>query len=166
DIHLTDKLAVYKREVDRMGIEVVPPCVNRSMASFSVSGGRLVYALGALKNVGAEAMQMIVAARGDRPFVSLFDFARRVDLKRLGKRPLEMLVRAGAFDGLDANRRRVFEALDALSAYSAAVHEASASAQVSLFGEGGDDLPEPRLPDPDNWLPAERLAEEHQAVGF
>src|SRR5690606_31291501 len=60
DIHLTDKLAVYKREVDRMGIEVVPPCVNRSMASFSVSGGRLVYALGALKNVGAEAMQMIV----------------------------------------------------------------------------------------------------------
>ncbi|MCB2132648.1 MAG: DNA polymerase III subunit alpha, partial [Rhodobacteraceae bacterium] len=166
DIHLTDKLAVYKREVDRMGIDTVSPCVNRSFATFGVKDGKVVYALGALKNVGVEAMRMIVAARGDRPFASLFDFARRVDLKRLGKRPLEMLARAGAFDVLDANRRRVFDSLDALSAWSAAVHEASSSSQVSLFGDAGDDLPEPRLAPVDDWLPVERLAEEHLAVGF
>ncbi len=188
DIHLTDKLALYKRELDRMGIETVPPCVNRSLATFGVAEGKVVYALGALKNVGVEAMNLIVAARRgahqplrasspddaamkaggleERPFTTLFDLARRVDLKRVGKRPLEMLARAGAFDRLEPNRARVFEGLDALVAYSAAVHEARASAQVSLFGASGEDIPEPRLPWRDDWLPVERLAEEHQAIGF
>ena len=170
DMHLTDKLAVYKREVDTLGIATVPPCVNRSLATFSVRDGQLVYALGALKNVGVEAMKMIVAARqteqGERPFVTFFDFARRVDLKRLGKRPLEMLARAGAFDVLDPNRKRVFDSLDALAGWSAAIHEQAGSSQVSLFGDAGDDLPEPRLPQTADWLPVERLAEEHQAVGF
>ena len=113
DIHLTDKLAVYFEEVRKgLGLKYVPPCVNRSEASFDVVDGALVYALGALKNVGIEAMRLITEARGDKSFVSLFDFARRVDLKRVGKRPLEMLARAGAFDVLDANRRRVFESLE------------------------------------------------------
>ena len=193
DIHLTDKLAVYAEEVRRgLGIEIVPPCVNRSEALFSVSEGKVVYALGALKNVGAEAMKLVTEARRtdpkkpgraprlpeadearpevldgrEWPFVSLFDFARRVDLRRIGKRPLEMLSRAGAFDVLDPNRRRVFESLDALTAYSAAIHDQRASAQVSLFGEAGDDLPEPRLSPADDWLSADRLEAEHEAVGF
>ncbi|NEX45870.1 DNA polymerase III subunit alpha [Pseudotabrizicola algicola] len=171
DIHLTDKLAVYKREVDKLGIGLVAPCVNRSLATFTVRDGQLIYALGALKNVGVEAMKLIVEARragagAERPFVSLFDFARRVDLKRVGKRPLEMLARSGAFDQLDVNRARVFEALDALVAYSAAIHDAKASNQVSLFGESGADIPEPRLPFRDDWQPVERLGHEHQAVGF
>jgi DNA polymerase III subunit alpha len=88
-----------------------------------------------------------------------------VDLKRVGKRPLEMLARAGAFDALDRNRARVFAGLDALVAYSAAVHEARASNQVSLFGEGTD-LPEPRLPACDDWLPMDRLAREHAGGGL
>ncbi|SHJ63745.1 DNA polymerase III, alpha subunit [Palleronia salina] len=199
DIHLTDKLAVYAEEVRRgLDIEIVPPCVNRSAAAFSVKDGAVVYGLGALKNVGLDAMQLIVAGRRDqddsaaeqvrgaagadgevmatklaaqdsgtdRPFATLYDLARRVDLKRVGKRPMEMLARAGAFDQLDPNRRRVFESLDALVAYSAAIHEQKASAQVSLFGEAGEDLPEPRLSPVDDWLPAERLAEEHKAIGF
>ena len=198
DIHLTDKLAVYKREVDKLGLRTVAPCVNASLATFTVRDGAIVYGLGALKNVGVEAMNLIVQARTtpptsmqpaatprlpspswggdgggghpvstqDKPFATLFDFARRVDLKRIGKRPLEMLARAGAFDALDPNRARVFEALDALGAYSAAIHEAAASAQNSLFGTAGADLPEPRLPFRDDWLPTERLAQEHQAIGF
>ena len=166
DIHLTEKLAIYRQEVARLGIEVVPPCVNRAAASFTVAEGKILYALGALKNVGVDAMRLIVEARGDKPFRSLFDFARRVDLKRVGKRSLEMLARAGAFDALDRNRARVFAGLDALVAYSAAIHDAAASDQVSLFGEAGDDLPEPRLPDTEDWLPAARLASEHAAVGF
>jgi DNA polymerase-3 subunit alpha len=181
DIHLTDKLAVYKREVDKLGLATIAPCVNASLATFTVRDGAIVYGLGALKNVGVDAMQLIVQARRDedstkaarleernedRPFATLFDFARRVDLKRIGKRPLEMLARAGAFDALDGNRARVFEGLDALVAYSAAVHEAQASAQNSLFGTAGADIPEPRLPFRDDWLPVERLAQEHQAIGF
>lgn len=171
DIHLTDKLAVYAEEVRRgLGIGIVPPCVNRSRDTFSVTGGEVVYALGALKNVGGEAMRLIVEARrteaGEKPFTTLFDFARRVDLKRIGKRPLEMLARAGAFDALDANRNRVFQSLDPLVNYSAAIHEQRGSAQVSLFGEAGDDLPEPRLPQVDDWMFNERLAEEHTAIGF
>jgi len=166
DLHLTDKLAVYKREVDKLGITTVAPSVNDSLAKFTVRDGRVVYALGALKGVGVEAMALIVEARGDKVFATLFDFARRVDMKRVGKRPLEMLARAGAFDVLDPNRARVFEALDALVAYSAAVHEAKASTQVSLFGDSGGDLPEPRLPFRDDWLPVERLTQEHQAIGF
>ena len=77
-----------------------------------------------------------------------------------------MLARAGAFDALDANRARVFEALDGLVAYSAAIHEAQASNQVSLFGESGADIPEPRIAGRDDWLPVERLGQEHLAIGF
>jgi DNA polymerase-3 subunit alpha len=167
DIHQTDKLAVYFQEVKKgLGLPWAAPCVNRSEAVFVVRDGVLHYALGALKNVGVEAMKMIVEGRGQRPFATLYDLARRVDLKRVGKRPLEMLARAGAFDALDANRRRVFESIEALAAYSAAIHEQKASDQVSLFGEAGDDLPEPRLAPVEDWLPAERLTEEFRAVGF
>ncbi|MFQ1702864.1 DNA polymerase III subunit alpha [Loktanella agnita] len=196
DIHLTDKLGVYFQEVKKgLGIDYTPPCVNRSMATFDVKDGKLVYALGALKNVGVEAMKLIVAARdgvtdqrspghdpgpqpdgrgagsesgagAQKPFINLYDFARRVDLKRVGKRSLEMLARAGAFDVLDPNRRRVFNSLDALTGYSAAIHDQKASNQVSLFGDAGEDLPEPRLAGGDDWLPAERLSEEFKAIGF
>ena len=167
DIHLTDKLATYFQEVKKgLGIDYTPPCINRSMATFDVKDQKLVYALGALKNVGVEAMRLIVEGRGENQFVTLFDFSRRVDIKRVGKRPLEMLARAGAFDVLDPNRRRVMASLDALVGYSAAIHDQKSSNQVSLFGEAGDDLPEPRLAGGDDWLPAERLAEEFKAIGF
>ena len=167
DIHLTDKLGTYFQEVKKgLGIAYTPPCVNRSQATFDVKDQKLVYALGALKNVGVEAMKLIVDGRDKREFVNLFDFARRVDIKRVGKRPLEMLARAGAFDVLDPNRRRVLLSLDALVNYSAAIHDQKSSNQVSLFGEAGDDLPEPRLAGGDDFLPAERLAEEFKAIGF
>jgi len=167
DIHLTDKLAVYFQEVKKgLDLPWAPPCVNRSAETFDVQDGVLVYGLGALKNVGVEAMRLIVEGRGAKPFATLFDLARRVDLKRIGKRPLEMLARSGAFDELDQNRRRVFESLDGLVAYSAAVHDQMGSNQVSLFGDAGEDLPEPRLAGGPDWLPAERLAEEFKAVGF
>ncbi|MBE1297412.1 MAG: DNA polymerase III subunit alpha [Rhodobacteraceae bacterium] len=171
DIHLTDKLAIYFEEVRKgLSLPYVPPCVNRSEATFNVVNGELVYALGALKNVGVDVMRLVTAARREdgteRPFVSIFDFARRVNLKKVGKRPLEMLVRAGAFDQLDGNRRRLFESLEGLVNYSAAIHEQKNSNQVSLFGEAGDDLPEPRLAGTPDWLPAERLSEEFKAIGF
>ncbi len=171
DIHLTDKLAIYFEEVKKhLKLPYVPPCVNRSEAMFTVREGKLIYALGALKNVGVEAMTLVTEGRKvdglDKPFATLFDFARRVNLKRVGKRPLEMLARSGAFDELDKNRRRVFESLEGLVNYSAAIHEQKESNQVSLFGEAGDDLPEPRLSKAADWLPAEKLDEEARAIGF
>ncbi|MGB2202044.1 MAG: DNA polymerase III subunit alpha, partial [Pseudooceanicola atlanticus] len=167
DIHLTEKLAVYFEEVKKaLKLPYVPPCVNRSDATFKVVDGALVYALGALKNVGVDAMRLIVEGRGERPFVNLYDVARRVELKKVGKRPLEMLARSGAFDVLDPNRRRVFDSLDALVQYSAAIWDQKTSNQVSLFGDAGEDLPEPRLSPVQDWLPAERLSEEFKAIGF
>ena len=172
DIHLTDKLSVYAEEVRKpserggLGLTIVPPCVNRSDARFSSREGHLIYGLGALKNVGVDAIELVVKGRDDKPFATLYDFARRVDLKRVGKRPLEMLARAGAFDEIDSNRARVLANLDGLVGYSAAIHEQRASNQVSLFGEAGDDLPEPRMRELNDWLPAERLAEEFKAIGF
>ena len=168
DIHLTDKLGVFIEETKRkLKIEVIPPCVNQSLETFSVDGDKIHYALGALKNVGGEAMKMIVEARKeDGKFGDLFDLARRVDLKRVGKRPMEMLARSGAFDQLDSNRRKCVQSVDAIVAYSAATHEQKNSAQGGLFGDSGEDLPAPRLPMCEDWLPTERLAMEHLAIGF
>ncbi len=166
DIHLTDKLGTFVQECRRMEVALAPPCVNRSRAKFTVDEGRVLYALGALKNVGLEAMRLITAAReAGGAFRDLVDFAARVDLKAIGKRPLEMLARAGAFDALEGNRARVFAAIDRLMEYSAAAHAERVSAQAGLFGEG-EALPPPRLPKREDWLPAERLREEHAAIGF
>ncbi len=167
DLHLTDKLSQYVDEV-RKGLKLpfISPCVNRSQPKFSVSENSLVYGLAGLKNVGLEAMGALVNVRNNKVFVNLFDFARRLDLRKIGKRPLEMLVQAGAFDVLDNNRHRVFKSLDALVAYSAAIHDQKMSKQVSLFGDGGDDLPEPVLPSVSDWLPTERLSREFSAIGF
>jgi len=167
DIHLTDKLSQYVDEV-RKGLKLpfVSPCVNRSQPKFSVMENSLIYGLAGLKNVGLEAMEVLVQVRNKKIFVNLFDFSRRLDLRKIGKRPLEMLVQAGAFDVLDTNRHRIFKSLDALVAYSAAIHDQKVSKQVSLFGEAGDDLPEPVLSSVSDWLPAERLSREFSAIGF
>ncbi|MEM1343052.1 MAG: DNA polymerase III subunit alpha [Pseudomonadota bacterium] len=166
DIHLTDKLAVLVQECRRMGVPLAPPCVNRARARFTVENGEVLYALGALKGVGVEAMRLIVEAReAGAPFSDLFDVAKRVDLRGVGKRALEMLARAGAFDCLEPNRARVFASLDALYDWSGALQDERASGQAGLFGDA-DALPPPRLSMREDWLPGERLAEEQAAAGF
>ena len=165
DIHNTDKMAVYYREVEALGLVAMPPCVNKSEATFSVKDGKIFYALGALKNVGVEVMRLISDARKDGEFTDLFDFARRVDLRRVGKRALERLAAAGAFDCLDGNRRRVHDGIESLVGYSNTVISEKNSQQNALFG-GGDELPPPPLPDVKDFLPNERLIEEHLAIGF
>ena len=167
DIHLTDKLSQYVDEVRKvLKLPFVSACVNRSKPKFSVMENSLIYGLAGLKNVGLEAMEVLVKVRNKKIFVNLFDFSRRLDLRKIGKRPLEMLVQAGAFDILETNRHCIFKSLDALVAYSAAIHDQKVSKQVSLFGEAGDDLPEPVLPSVSDWLPAERLSREFSAIGF
>jgi len=166
DIHNTDKLDIFVQECRRIGVPVRPPCVNRSRAKFTVEAGEVLYALGGLKNVGLEAMRLIVEAREEGgPFADLFDMARRVSLKSVGKRALEMLARAGAFDALEENRAKALASLDGLVDFSAATEAEAQSGQAGLFG-GDSALPPPRLPEAEDWLPGQRLTEEHGSVGF
>ena len=167
DLYNTDKLHVYREEIERLGIDLRPPCVNQSCAKFVVRDGRIHYALGGLKSAGAEGMRLIEQARQDGgSFSDIFDFARRVDLKKLGRRQLETLARAGAFDGLDGNRARILEAIDLLTSFSTSARAEQNSNQIGLFGEKSDDLPPPKLPAVDEWQTMEKLQNEHEAVGY
>ncbi|MEL6335112.1 MAG: DNA polymerase III subunit alpha [Pseudomonadota bacterium] len=167
DINLTDKLTLFVQEARRLGIEVAAPCINRSEARFTVREGKILYALGALKGVGVEAMLLVERARAEGGlFADLFDFARRVELKAIGKRALEMMARAGAFDAVEPNRARVLASLDRLIDYSATQAAEASSSQASLFGGDATALPPPRLAAGEEWLPADRMAAEHAAVGF
>ncbi len=165
DLHNTDKLGVFRQELNRLGIDLLPPDVNRSRAEFTVEGEAIRYALAALKNVGEAAMQALVTEReANGPFASIADFADRLDVKQVNRRQLENLVKAGAFDAIEGNRRRLFEGIDTVLRAAAAAAEDRASNQVNLFGDGaGVGLELPRLAD---WPPADRLGQEFDAVGF
>ena len=165
DMSNTDKLADFRREAMRLGIPVEPPSVNRSREYFDVREGAILYSLAAVKGVGGQAVEHLVAARGDRPFKDISDFAHRIDPKQLNKRTLESLVAAGAFDVLEKDRARVFEGLEVIVAAASRVREDASAGQGALFG--GTASVEPiRLPVSKGWLPAERLQREHAAVGF
>jgi len=164
----TDKLALFLKEARRTDVEVLPPHVNHSRADFSVKEGAIVYALSAVKNVGEAAMALIAGARdAGGPFKDLMDFAERVDLKAVGKRAIENLAKAGAFDGLCASRAQALAAADLLLRYSAQAAEERASDQGALFAiDAAPALAKPKLPLVDDWTPQARLDEERAAVGF
>ncbi|MDW3207656.1 MAG: DNA polymerase III subunit alpha [Alphaproteobacteria bacterium] len=172
DMHNTDKLNVFREEIQRLGIGLLPPDVNKSEVAFSVEkdekGERCVrYALAALKNVGSGAMESVVEARRDGgPFKDIFDFAERVDAKALNKRLVENLVKAGAFDSMEPNRRRLFEALEAILGHGAATQADKVSAQAGLFGGDLSTANRPKLPDLPEWAPNDKLSNEFDAIGF
>ncbi|HWP27807.1 MAG TPA: DNA polymerase III subunit alpha [Xanthobacteraceae bacterium] len=161
----TDKLAEFRAEAERLGIKVEPPSINRSGVLFEVDGNTIHYSLAALKGVGAQAVEAIMEARGNAPFIDLADFARRINPRAVNKRVLESLAAAGAFDELEPNRARVHAGIDAILAAAQRAHTATALGQSELFG--GATSREPLvLPAADPWLPAERLQREYSAVGF
>ncbi|MEL7486572.1 MAG: DNA polymerase III subunit alpha, partial [Pseudomonadota bacterium] len=165
----TDKLSVFLKEAKRSGVDVAPPHINRSDADFTVEDGVIVYALSAVKNVGEAAMSEISAERrGNGPYKDLFDFAERVNLRGVGKRAIENLARAGAFDGLCRSRAEALASADLLIKYSSSVFEERASAQGGLFGggDGGVALARPAVPASEAWAPLDQLNEEHAALGF
>ena len=163
--HNTDKLAEYRAEAQRLGIKVEPPSVNRSHVRFEVENGAIRYALAALKGVGAQAVESIVAARGEKPFHDLGDFAGRINPRAINKRVLESLAAAGAFDELERDRARADAAVDAMMAHAQRSHEATLSGQNELFGgpSAREQLPVPKV---EPWLPADRLQREYDAIGF
>ncbi len=114
DMGNTDKLSEFRAEAERLGIKVEPPSVNRSGVEFQVDGNTIFYALAALKGVGAQAVESIVAVRGEKPFTDLSDFASRINPRAVNKRVLESLAAAGAFDALEPNRARASAAVESM----------------------------------------------------
>ena len=171
DMGNVEKLNGYRRDLEKIGVELLPPDVNRSSAEFTVeldaNGKKAIrYALAAIKGVGREAMVRLTEERVENgAFKDLFDFAERLDQRVINKRLVESLVRAGAFDTLNKNRAQTFAAVEALTRHSQATHESRGSDQNSLFG---DDTAQrrPQLPKVPDWAPMERLQQEFSAIGF
>jgi DNA polymerase-3 subunit alpha len=165
DMNNTDKLSEFRAEAERLGIKVDPPAINRSSVAFEVEGNTILYALAALKGVGAQAVETVIAARANGPFADLADFAARINPRAINKRVLESLAAAGAFDAFEANRARIFAAVDTILGRAQHAHETAAVGQSELFG-GGDKREPIALPAVERWLPAERLRREYEAIGF
>ncbi|MCB1721692.1 MAG: DNA polymerase III subunit alpha, partial [Alphaproteobacteria bacterium] len=169
DLGNTDKLSIFKQDLDRMGVELRQPDINQSNADFKVEGEGVRYALGALKGVGEAAMRTLVAERAEHgPYASIEDYASRLDYKSMNKRQLEGLAAAGGFDSLNPNRAQVFEGAEVILRHAHSLADERESGQVSLFGGpeevGGLGMPE--LPKIEPWDQLEQLGREFKAVGF
>jgi DNA polymerase-3 subunit alpha len=165
DMSNTDKLSEFRAEAQRLEIKLEAPNINRSAATFEVAENTIFYALAGLKGVGGAAVDLIVEERKNGLFTSLADFASRASPRAINKRVIESLAAAGAFDTLDANRARVFGGAEAILAACQRSHEATTVGQNDMFG-GAADAPTIMLPQIDNWLPAEKLRREYDAIGF
>jgi DNA polymerase-3 subunit alpha len=161
----TDKLAEFRDEAERLGIKVEPPSVNRSGVEFEVDGNTIHYALAALRGVGRQAVETVLAARAERPFTDISDFGRRINPRAVNKRVLESLAAAGAFDCIEANRARAAAAVDGILATAQRTHDDVARGQSELFA-GAAAHSSIVVPELEPWLPAERLQREYEAVGF
>ena len=168
----TEKIGTYRSDLNRLGIALLPPDINRSNADFAVvqaEDGKpaIRYALAALKNVGVAAMNGIVAERNENgPYSDLFELAQRVDARMVNKRQLESLARAGAFDSICDNRGQAFEAVESLIRHANAAQNDRDSSQVRLFGSETSVVSRSELPDADDWRTEKRLQQEFEAVGF
>jgi len=113
DMGNTDKIYKYIQECKEMNIRVLPPDVNESVITFSVKGSSIRFGLAAIKNVGESAVEAILEAREKGgAFKSLYDFCCRVDLRRVNRKTIESLIKAGAMDSLGRDRNTLLEALD------------------------------------------------------
>ena len=173
DMGNPDKLHVFRQELERLGIALLPPDINRSRAGFTVerctrTGTAAVrYALAAVRNVGELAMSTLVAER-DRtgPFEDLFDLAARLDLRAVNKKMIESLAGAGAFDCLDADRAKIVAGAELLIHHGAATGRDRESGQSSLFSDAALPVPPPQLKETVPWSPSDILKAEADAIGF
>ncbi len=166
DITNTDKLQFFKDECRKMGIEVLPPDVNKSGHDFTVEDGKIRYALTAIKGVGEANMKALVAEREARgKFKDISDFIHRIDIKQTNRKQLEQLIKSGAFDSLDKNRGRLFANIDTIIQHISSSCELKTSNQTSLFGNE-EMQAKIKLKDAPDWVELEKLKLEAEAIGF
>lgn len=160
--HDSDKVAEYIRDARAMGIEVLPPDVNRSGFDFLVQGRQILFGLSAVKNVGEAAAEAILRERErGGPYRSLGDFLKRLDEKVLNKRTLESLIKAGALDGF-GERARLLASLEGLLRWAAETREKARSGMMGLFSE----VEEPPLAEAAPLDEITRLRYEKEALGI
>jgi len=165
----TDNLVKLMNECRDKELEILPPDVNLSEWDFTVVGNSIRFGLGAVKNVGAAAVESIVEARVDGgPFASLYEFCERVDLHRVNRRVVESLVKCGAFDSLHPVRSQAMAVLDEAMEMAQTIQKDRLSGQMSMFGTfaGQQRGSEPSLPNIPEWNQRQRLTMEKEVLGF
>ncbi|MBN2266028.1 MAG: DNA polymerase III subunit alpha, partial [Candidatus Aminicenantes bacterium] len=165
----TPQVVKYIGECHEMGIEVLPPDINRSEFRFTVEDGRIRFGLAAVKGIGQAAVEELVAARGKAGgFKSPFDLFLEHDTKVLNRKAVESLIKAGAFDSLGWKRSQCFHMLDRMIDFGHEVQKAQAARQGSLFGSDTavpPDMP-PEVQDMREWDESHVLSYEMDALGL
>jgi len=165
----TDDVVKYINECREMGIAVEPPDINVSDANFTPHGAAIRFGLAAVKNVGHNAIESIVAARKELGrFKSIYEFCEKVDLRLLNKRVLESLIKSGAMDSL-GRRAQLMAVLDRAMDHAQKTQRDAESGQHGLFGVFQQDEEHPqesRLPETPDWDEHTRLSNEKEILGF
>ncbi|MEM6288369.1 MAG: DNA polymerase III subunit alpha, partial [Bacteroidota bacterium] len=166
----SSKLAIALDATRVAGIEILPPCVNRSDDHFTVEHGRVRFGLAAIKGVGHGAIEALIAARTEAggAFDDIFSLAKDLDLRTVGKKTLEALAAAGAMDDFEGHRRQMVEAVEVAWAYAQKHQADKAAGQFSMFGaaeETGSSFV-PALPHVEPWTKGETLRHERDLMGF
>jgi len=164
----TDKLSEFFEELKRLEIKVQRPCINECFPEFIPQKNTLFYALGAIKNVGFEAISQLVKERErNGKFKSISDFINRIDPKNINKLQLEGLVKAGAFDCIFMNRKVLYDNIPNIIQNSKTIYENKVQNQSSLFLDDNQKvsylMQDKNLP---NWINSEILSKEFESVGF
>lgn len=167
----SDKVALYIAECRRMDLEVLPPDINESDTHFTVVGEkRIRFGLAAVKNVGLGAIESIVRARLEKPFISLRDFSSRVDLRACNRKVLESLIKCGAFDSLGGHRAQYLNALEDVLAQGQSVQRERENGQISMFSLMDSSVQQELLTDNLNdiepFSDKERLSLEKEILGL
>jgi len=164
----TSKLREYVEELKRLKVEVVRPSINNCFAEFKAERNKIFYGLGAIKSVGFEAISNIVNEREKNgKFKSFTDFINRVNPKDVNKLQLEGLVKAGVFDEIDINRKKLFDAIPKIISTIKSKHEEKISNQNNLFDIYSDKENESfKFETSDKWTKKELLSEEFNSLGF
>ena len=164
----TNKLREFVDELKRLKVNVVRPDINDCFADFRTLGRTILYGLGAIKNVGSEAVSNLIKEREAKgKFKSLNDFIKRVNPKDINKLQLEGLVKSGAFDKLEKNRKGIFETIPKLIQLNKIYHEEKISKQSNLFDDESSSKNQIlRLNTKEKWSNKELLSEEFKSLGF
>jgi DNA polymerase III subunit alpha len=164
-----DRIVTLVSEAREMGIDVEAPDVNVSFPEFrALSGKKISFGLSAIKNVGLKAVSGVVDVREKNgPFNTIFDISKQVGSQSANRKVLESLIVAGACDNLKGSRSQNFESVDSSIKFGQKHLQDMNSDQESLFGESlATVIPEPSLPDIEEWSQEEKLIREKELIGF